>query len=1211
MAETESASTPELKVGSGPTREFLRGALTSFSSYGVLALLALICIFVASANGASFLFVIGVVVITAWDTFRLWKKSSRLGHRAVVRALLALAVGTAFAATSGSDALLGAIAGTAVVGPIFFESLLAKGTNSKETFIAGLPGIRTYASLKNYDRPLLTLSEIVILFGAVTAWKQAGPFPWLVAAVVLDVLYLALAMAAYTRIRKNADAKAGLQDALKAYEPEFYVYTSRPDDASYQVTMWLPYLARTGKRFAIITRDNVPARALAELTDAPIITCPKSADLERTLVPSLGAVFYVNASSRNGEMIRHQEYTHVYLGHGDSDKPPSFNPTHAMYNRIFAAGQAATERYAAHGVTISPEKFEIVGRPQLETVDVTTELPASGSSTVLYAPTWRGHVDETMLHSLPIAAQMITELINRGMTVVFRPHPFSYEFEEDARSIHQIQKILDEDRTRSGRQHVFGEAAESDLTVIECMNLSDAMISDVSSVVSDYLYSGKPFAMTAVSAQGDDFVAQYPIARASYVLNGDLSNLDEVLDAILEADPDRQNRLQYRSFYLGDFPDEGYAENFVSAAARMITDSHNDVAEIEEPDGAIEDAESETNADGDADEHVGATSADESDAESLESDTDLTDTKSPRATLSLIYRKLGGRTLIPAGCASLTFILTAADVSALLVCASGMLVGFGFLFVHRRSFRSKSRLAGVLRASNSARAVAAGALVGFWAHEYGTNWAVNMAVAIVVITIVMESSLAKAWKVTGLEARNLPNAETRGFQPIGRGVVAVANAVVISLGWLFATFGILEYLLLVLSIVPTILAAVLFAAGLKRGMRSLQLDNNLYDLMSEYGAEFVVYFGSNVGIDYQLGMWLPYFERIGKKFIIVTRSLKMMRAAGQITAAPVINRPTLRSLEEVITPSVGAAFYVNNAGKNTHFIERREMKHIWLNHGDSEKPACFNPVHAIYDVIFTAGQAGIDRYERHGVRIPREKFEIVGRPQVDQIHFIESRSAVSGAGKTVLYAPTWKGAYQDSELYSLPSGAEIVRELIGRGCSVIFRAHPLNYRFANAKAYITEIQEILEADAKANGRRHIWGHAAEKEMTTDDCFNASDAMISDVSAVVTDYLQSGKPLSVVSVAKTREELLNEVPAAKAAYVLEEDLSNLSEVLDGLLVDDVKASERDTMRKYYLGDFPAETYANAFLDASRQMIAAGQQRQRNDDVFDAEQRRTND
>src|SRR5699024_1072517 len=159
-------------------------------------------------------------------------------------------------------------------------------------------------------------------------------------------------------------------------------------------------------------------------------------------------------------------------------------------------------------------------------------------------------------------------LIRREKTVIFRPHPFSYEYAEDAETIGRIHTILDEDRARSGRQHVFGTAAESDLDVIECMNLSDAMISDVSSVVSDYLYSGKPFAMAAVSARGADFVAEYPIARAAYVLNGDLSNFEDVLDSILVSDPEQQNRLKYRSFYLGDFPDEGYSDNFVAAARR-------------------------------------------------------------------------------------------------------------------------------------------------------------------------------------------------------------------------------------------------------------------------------------------------------------------------------------------------------------------------------------------------------------------------------------------------------------------------------------------------------------------------------------------------------------------------------------------------------------------------------------------------------------------
>ena len=47
---------------------------------------------------------------------------------------------------------------------------------------------------------------------------------------------------------------------------------------------------------------------------------------------------------------------------------------------------------------------------------------------------------------------------------------------------------------------------------------------------------------------------------------------------------------------------------------------------------------------------------------------------------------------------------------------------------------------------------------------------------------------------------------------------------------------------------------------------------------------------------------------------------------------------------------------------------------------------------------------------------------------------------------TVLYAPTWVGPYADSTVYSLPVGVPIVQALLDRGCRVIFRAHPLNYR---------------------------------------------------------------------------------------------------------------------------------------------------------------------
>jgi CDP-glycerol glycerophosphotransferase (TagB/SpsB family) len=1094
-----------------------------------------------------------------------------------------VAAGTAFLGNSvGAFQVWASVAAVILIaGPLFFESLLAKGTNSKAVYAAHLPGARLYGPMSEVDKPMVTFSTAIIACGLTIATLDWGVTIWLVLAILLETGYVSIGITAFVRFRRNKLTKSRLGLLMSDYAPEFYVYTSRPDDASYQIRMWLPYLERTGKKYAVITRNDVPARALAEFTDAPVVTCRTSADLEQMLVPSLGAVFYVNASSGNGEMIRHQEYTHVYLGHGDSDKPPSYNPTHGMYDQIFAAGQAATERYGAHGVSILPEKFEIVGRPQLETVEVTAGLPEGGATTVLYAPTWRGHVDETMLHSLPVAPQIIAELIRRDKTVVFRPHPFSYEFPEDAETIARIQKMLAEDRSRSERQHVFGAEAEADLDVIECMNLSDAMISDVSSVVSDYLYSGKPFAMTAVSAKGADFVAEYPIARASYVLDGDLSNLDDILNAILVSDPDQESRLKYRSYYLGDFPEDGYSENFVAAANRAIVDS---------TDGRVQDDSTGPDA---LDEESDDNSSVTDESEHVSSEDNVEDGSD--GVFTRIYHRLNGSTLVPAGLSALTIVLVMVAVPRYVVAVSALVASLSFYAVHWRRFRSRGRLAGMLRASNSPRAVLAALLSVFWTLNYGVSWAVNVAVLVLIVTIAAESSLAKSWKVTGLEARNLPGAETRGYQPFGRGIVAVLNTAVIAIGWALAMVGAGDYLMLALTAVPLCLLVLLFAAGLKRGVRSLKLDSRLYEILDDYDPQFVVYFGSGVGIRYQLGMWLPYFDRIGCKYIIVTRSLKMMRAAGLITEHPVINRPTLRSLEEVITPSVGAAFYVNNAGKNTHFIERREMKHVWLNHGDSEKPACFNPVHAIYDVIFAAGQAGIDRYERHGVRIPREKFQIVGRPQVEQIRSVVPRQKGSVDRRTVLYAPTWKGAYQDSELYSLPRGTEIVQRLIDRGCTVIFRAHPLNYRYDIAKKHIADIQALLATDAAVSGRNHVWGEAAESDMTTEDCFNASDAMISDVSAVVSDYLQSGKPLSVVSVARTTEELLDEMPAAKAAYVLADDMSNLSEVLDGLLEDDAKVAERDQMRKYYLGDFPAASYADAFLDAARSIIIEGQHR----------------
>ena len=114
------------------------------------------------------------------------------------------------------------------------------------------------------------------------------------------------------------------------------------------------------------------------------------------------------------------------------------------------------------------------------------------------------------------------------------------------------------------------------------------MVSDVSSVVSDYLFSSKPFAMIAVPAAPDDFVVEYPVARASYVVRADLADLDRQLESMLGPDPLAGQRADIRADYLGDFPPDNYASAFVDAVRHVSRKSMEDMEDDQSEDAGAE-----------------------------------------------------------------------------------------------------------------------------------------------------------------------------------------------------------------------------------------------------------------------------------------------------------------------------------------------------------------------------------------------------------------------------------------------------------------------------------------------------------------------------------------------------------------------------------------------------------------------------------------------
>jgi CDP-glycerol glycerophosphotransferase (TagB/SpsB family) len=1119
----------------------------------------------------------GQLVLTALERTEEW---SPLGRSLVLRAMAVAAAAVCLATSIPSrPQALGAALGAAIlVGSIVVEPFVARSTRFKVTVATQLPNLPTRRPLPDLGPLSVATSAAATLVGLLFAAVGASSWWWAAISLLAVAPVAILAVDGRAKIVLSRRLRRLVPRAVAAYGPDFVVYTSRPDDASYQVMMWLPYLQRAGLRFIIVARSAVPAAALAELTDVPVVEARGIADVDALVVPSLKAAFYVNASSGNGALVRFQHLTHIYLGHGDSDKPPSYNPTHAMYDQIFAAGPAATRRYAAHGVRIPPEKFTIVGRPQVENVkQSTTPIADAPQPTVLYAPTWRGHVEETMLYSLPAGEHIVSALLARGATVIFRPHPFSYDFGEDAVAIERIKSLLEADRRKTGRPHLWGAAAEKDRSILDCINDSDAMVSDVSSVVSDYLFSGKPFAMIAVPAEPAAFVVEYPVARASYVIRADLADLDSQLDQMLSADPLAAQRADIRADYLGDFPADNYASAFVEAVRHVSRKSMEDMEDDQAEDTGGEQA-SRTEEDDrpPEDEDGGAL---------------------PGRNWSR-YAQLAARVGLDLAGTAVALVALAVALAGgpmwLITLLAVLSVWAAFQSVSS-TVLTPSRWSRLLTEGDATRAVLVVTLAVTAHNAAQLSWPVVATCGMLLMAIVVERRIRAAWG-GALVGRNLPTALREISDLIPRGLLPILDGVVIIVGFLLILAGASSMILLALVFLIFIGTVEITVRAVRRETENERGELRLRPALEAYRPEFVVYFASTVGANYQVGMWLPYFVRIGRPFIIVTRTAPMLAQISKLCEeqgvnVPLIHRRTLRSLEEIIVDSMTTAFYVNNAARNTHFVERRELTHVWLNHGDSEKPACFNPVHAIYDLIFAAGQAGIDRYARHGVSIPVEKFKIVGRPQVELIN--PSRAPIGTIEQpTVLYAPTWQGPFADSRVYSLPVGRQIVEQLLAHGARVIFRAHPFNYRYPDAQKMIEEIGAVLDADREVSGREHLWGAAAEQDMSVEDCFNASDGMVSDVSAVVSDYLHSGKPFAMVSVGRTPEQLVVDAPAARAAYVIREDLSNLAEVCDDLLGADPLAAVRNETKIYYLGDFPDENYADGFLVAAREVIDAG-------------------
>ena len=385
----------------------------------------------------------------------------------------------------------------------------------------------------------LTLMSLILLgFGA---WSLLITLLFYLAVRVIIIAFHDFVYAHRTRELRMLKALSGPKIASARFA--FFFSGSHMQEPDH-VTMWLEPLKSLNMPFLVVIQEEKHFSKIPLSEHYVTICLQRLPPRFPVLPPSVKTIFVANNSKQNLDMMKlYQSCNFIQLLHGDSDKPPSFNPFTRCYDYIFVAGQMGIDRYSANGVRIPPEKFRIVGRPQLtfENKAVSTE------KTIVYMSTWTGFFTDTNFSSFSQASEIIRRAITDPSvgTLIFKPHPFSYRDP----NWDNVQSAFDKVKAESGINIRWANRVENPFALYA---EADLLISDISSTIIDYLYSGRPYIVTNPRGLLSNDLNNYPSVSGGYLSEPDLSNIDSLIALAFGEDPMAEKREEVRRYALGD-----------------------------------------------------------------------------------------------------------------------------------------------------------------------------------------------------------------------------------------------------------------------------------------------------------------------------------------------------------------------------------------------------------------------------------------------------------------------------------------------------------------------------------------------------------------------------------------------------------------------------------------------------------------------------------
>jgi hypothetical protein len=342
-------------------------------------------------------------------------------------------------------------------------------------------------------------------------------------------------------------------DRLRQFQLALYLPGDR--QTVHHARMWLPSIIESGIACVLIVRKRDLFNALChEWPTVAAIYARRGIDVERAVnaLSSLKAALYPSNTGVNFHLLRYNHLTHVFVGHGDSDKAASVYKFFRAYDEVWTAGQGHVDRFQNAGFDLGHIEFVKIGRPDLRDIMLSVGQRSSSTQTaedlkIVYLPTWEGFFEEQDYTSLRFADDIIA-----AFSVALKPSTFRIKLHPATGGRDTKLCATERDLAIVAAKETGVEIVSKELSLRSMISDADIYVCDISAAITECLVADKPIFVYRPRSKGLTLrQSAMPPEKFCYVFS-DISQLKEVIrEFVAEGDLLANARRDAQQYLFG------------------------------------------------------------------------------------------------------------------------------------------------------------------------------------------------------------------------------------------------------------------------------------------------------------------------------------------------------------------------------------------------------------------------------------------------------------------------------------------------------------------------------------------------------------------------------------------------------------------------------------------------------------------------------------